>query len=173
MGWGQESLSRGRHKQSGFKPPYSFDSIELWQTVLWHLVYSIKYKYYHQRGITPWDQKNTYRLWACMRRVWNVPTALSQTFPLTSTVTAVNLECGTRPEWRNSERELLTFVQSHDGRKGPGQPLENKLYLQQKRTFLFVFHIASTCIKQTSKQTRLMNTEISTKKSLPRDLSEE
>lgn len=96
-----------------------------------------------------------------------------QTFPLTSTITDVNLECGTWPEWRNSERELLTFVQSHDGRERPGQPQENKLYLQQKKTFLFVFHFASTCIKQTSKQTRLMNTEISNKKSLPRDSSEE
>lgn len=70
-------------------------------------------------------------------------TAPSQTFPLTSTVTAVNLECGTRPERRNSERELLTFVQSHDGRKGPGQPQENKLYLQQKRTLSLCF---SYCI---------------------------
>lgn len=56
-----------------------------------------------------------------------------QTFSLTSTITDVNLECGTRPEWRNSERELLTFVQSHDGRERPGQPQENKLYLQQKK----------------------------------------
>lgn len=89
-------------------------------------------------------------------------TASSQTFPSTSTVTAVNLECGTRPGRRNSKRELLTFFQSHDeegvggARAGHGNHGRiNYIYNnnKKKQTFLFVFHIASTCMKQTSKRT--------------------
>lgn len=58
--------------------------------------------------------------------------------------------------------------------EGSGQGGHRRInYIYKKKKNLFVFHFASTCIKQTPKQTRLMNTQISNKKSLPRDSSEE
>lgn len=151
MSRGQGSLSSGCHKQSGLTTPSKFRPHWPVKNGGWAFGLKHQVKIFLPKNNHPIKLDDNPTSLCLYKICLKCPTASEQlwvfshcqTFPLTSAITDVNLECGTPPGWRNSERELLTFVQSHDRREGPEQPQENKLYLQWKKNFSLCF---SFCI---------------------------